>query len=113
MSTSWIEMSGLMPGVTLRKILSRASSPNITEELDCSPLNSVEWASRSRSWPGSRWKTGRPRDRTAVGDPGRERPEQVLHGVAVVDGVVDERVTELGHVLHGHQRVGEPSCGSG
>ena len=59
-STSWMETSGLIPGVTLRKTLSRESSPNITEELDCSPLNSVEWASRSSSCPGSRWNTSSP-----------------------------------------------------
>ena len=47
-------------------------------------------------------------DRTAVGDPGRERPEQVRHRVAVVDGVVDEGVTVVGHVHLGDQRVVEP-----
>ena len=35
-------MSGLIPGVTLRNTLRIASSPKKTEELDCSPENSVE-----------------------------------------------------------------------
>src|SRR5438046_3041086 len=51
-------MSGLTPGVTLRNTFISASSPKATEELDCSPLNSVECASRSSSCPGSRWKRG-------------------------------------------------------
>ena len=42
-------MSGLRPGVTLRKTFIRLSSPNATEELLCSPLNSDECASVSRS----------------------------------------------------------------
>ncbi len=54
MSTSWIAMSGLVPGVILRNTLRIESSPNATEELDCSPLNSVECASRSSSCPGIR-----------------------------------------------------------
>ena len=40
-------MSGLTPGVTLRKTFISASSPKATDELDCSPENSVECASRS------------------------------------------------------------------
>ena len=36
-------MSGLTPGVTRRKTFISASSPKATEELLCSPLNSVEW----------------------------------------------------------------------
>ena len=54
-------MSGLTPGVTLRKTFISASSPNATDELDCSPEKSVEWASMSRSWPGSRWNMRSPR----------------------------------------------------
>ena len=53
-------MSGLTPGVTLRNTLSSASSPKASEELDCSPENSVECASVSRSWPGSRWNARSP-----------------------------------------------------
>ena len=53
-------MSGLIPGVTLRNTLRIASSPKKTEELDCSPENSVEVASGSRSWPGTRWKVSAP-----------------------------------------------------
>ena len=48
-SRSWISMSGLMPGVILRKTLRIESSPNRTDELDCSPENSDAWASWSRS----------------------------------------------------------------
>ena len=55
-STSWTAMSGLLPGVILRNTFSRESSPNLTEESDCSPEYRVECASRSSSWPGSRWK---------------------------------------------------------
>ena len=44
-------------GVTLRNTLSNESSPNITEEFDCSPENGVEWARGSSSSPGSRWNT--------------------------------------------------------
>ena len=40
---------GSRPGVTLRNTFISASSPKATEELDCSPLNSVECASRSSS----------------------------------------------------------------
>ena len=43
LSASWISMSGLTPGVTRRKTFISASSPKATEELLCSPLNSVEW----------------------------------------------------------------------
>ena len=50
-------MSGFTPGVTLRKTFISESSPKATDELDCSPENSVECASRSSSWPGSRWKS--------------------------------------------------------
>ena len=42
-------MSGFTPGVILRNTLSSESSPNATDELDCSPLNRVECASRSSS----------------------------------------------------------------
>ncbi len=49
MRTWWIAMSGFTPGVTLRKTFINASSPKATEELDCSPENSVECASGSRS----------------------------------------------------------------
>ena len=49
MSTWWIAMSGFTPGVTLRNTFISASSPKATEEFDCSPEKSVEWASRSRS----------------------------------------------------------------
>ncbi len=76
-STSCTAMSGLTPGVTLRNTFISASSPKATEELDCSPLNSVECASRSSSWPGSRWNRspsvsvtpslGRRRRRAATG----------------------------------------------
>ena len=59
-------MSGLTPGVTLRKTFISASSPNATDELDCSPEKSVEWASMSRSWPGSRWNMRSPRTSTAA-----------------------------------------------
>ena len=55
-STSWTLMSGFTPGVILRNTFIRQSSPNATDEFDCSPENSVECVSRSRSWPGSRWK---------------------------------------------------------
>ena len=59
-SSACTVMSGLAPGVTLRNTFISASSPKATEELDCSPENSVECASRSRSWPGSRWKVSSP-----------------------------------------------------
>ena len=45
-------MSGLRPVLTLRNTFISESSPNATEELLCSPENSVECVSRSRSWPG-------------------------------------------------------------
>ena len=50
-------MSGFTPGVTLRNTFSRESSPKASEELDCSPEKRVEWASVSRSYPGSRWNS--------------------------------------------------------
>ncbi len=59
-SARWISMSGLRPGVTRRKTLSRLSSPKATEELLCSPLNSVECTSVSSSCPASRWKVSPP-----------------------------------------------------
>ncbi len=54
-------MSGLTPGVTLRKTFISESSPKATEELDCSPLKRVEWTVRSSSWPSTRWKASRSR----------------------------------------------------
>ncbi len=62
-SASWISMSGLRPGVTLRKTLSRLSSPNTTEVLLCSPLKRVECARVSRSWPPTRWNVSPPYSR--------------------------------------------------
>ena len=53
-------MSGFVPGVTRRKILSSACSPKATEELDCSPVNGVECAVVSSGSPGSRWKASGP-----------------------------------------------------
>ena len=43
-------MSGLTPGVTRRKTLSRLSSPKITDELLCWPEKNDERASTSSSW---------------------------------------------------------------
>ena len=53
-------MSGLRPVLTLRNTFISESSPKATEELLCSPENSVECVSRSRSCPGSRWKVSSP-----------------------------------------------------
>ena len=53
-------MSGLVPGVTRRKIFSSACSPNATDELDCSPVNGVDGAVGSSGSPGSRWNASGP-----------------------------------------------------
>src|SRR3954466_4175321 len=96
-------MSGFTPGVTFRNTFISASSPNATEELDCSPLNSVDVASRSSSWPGSRRNTRPPSSPAALaaaqaaaprvaaargGRGGGEGPLPQRHGIAVVDRVV-------------------------
>ncbi len=59
-STSWTSMSGFLPGVIRRKILSSASSPKATDELLCSPVNGVDCADGSSGSPGSRWKVSGP-----------------------------------------------------
>ena len=46
---------GVAAGVTLRNTFIRLSSPKATEELLCSPENSVDRVSRSSSCPSSRW----------------------------------------------------------
>ena len=56
LSASWISMSGFTPGVIRRKTFISASSPKASEELLCSPLNSVEWVERSRWCSPVRWK---------------------------------------------------------
>ena len=66
-------MSGLVPGVILRNTFISESSPNATEEFDCSPLNRVEWVSRSSSWPGSRWNSSGP-----SGGASNERSQQAI-----------------------------------
>ena len=46
-------MSGFTPGVTRRNSLNRASSPNITDEFDCSADSGLDGAVASSRTPGS------------------------------------------------------------
>ena len=78
-------MSGLMPGVTLRKTFISASSPKATEELDCSPLNSVEWAVEVELVARQPMELQR---RVTSGGVG-EGAQPQRHRLAVVQGVVD------------------------
>ncbi len=100
-------MSGLIPGVTLRKTLRIASSPKKTEELDCSPENSVDVASGSRSWPGTRWKFS-----AAVLLLG-EAPQPGAHRHAVVQRVVGVHPAVLGVLPPADEGVVEPVLGLG
>ena len=101
-------MSGFTPGVTLRNTFISASSPKATEELDCSPLNSVECASRSSSWPGSRWNRS---PSSALGRRGVEGPLPQRHRLAVVQRVVGVHPAVVGVLPPADERVVEPGLG--
>ena len=102
-------MSGLRPGVTRRKTLSRLSSPKATEELLCSPLNSVEWTSVSRSWPASRWKVRPPYSGSVSGSVAAKASQVDLHRLAVVDRVVGVHLAEVLVVVRAEVGVVDPA----
>ena len=104
-------MSGLTPGVTLRKTFISASSPKATEELDCSPEKSVEWALEVEVVPGQAVEDQQHRGRRG-GRRGRRRAtanaaQPQGHRLAVVERVVDERVAVVLVVPLADERVGE------
>ena len=113
MSASWVVMSGLGPGVTLRNSLSTESSPKATEELDCSPVKrvpsavGVELVARAGGGRSAR------RPRRA---PSAAAPNACSHSArrrAVVQRVVGVDPAEVGVLPPADERVVEAVLGLG
>ena len=111
-STSCTWMSGLTPGVILRKTFISESSPKATDEFDCSPEKSVEWVSRSRSWPAQpvEGQAARQVGPVAAGLARGvgEGAQPQAHRLAVVERVVRVDPAELGLLPPPQEGVVEP-----